>query len=952
MTVIINEHHSTPIAALVARFKAGSLDEPWALSAPARLVERMILSGTIQRPGKRALNDLRALGASIESATEYDGAVYSIVVPSEKVTEALLIKSDMLQNPAFENEAFRRELKLLSEMQRRAGPAIDLGPANSSEAFSTRTLTSNQVDPNLLPIDNPSVSSKARLFTLAFSGAPQLRPESYASITKEKVEAFYRAHYRPENLIISIAGDVSTFNALIAVQQMFGSFGVRAEQPPAPDTKLQSTFKPKTSPRSAPTTPPQPQSSSVVETPAVDQPVGIKPWGATEQPKLRYAAERADISQPIVSIGFHVPGGDSKDSAALEVLAALAGIGRGSSLSRSLVDGQMVTQRVESSYLAFAGTGLFVTQIWCARDAREGPSIDKAESALFKELDRLRRETASEVELVRAKSVLEKRFTDEDSLYLGRARMLSRNEAAGLPLRASLDYRARIRGVNGDDVQRIAATYLRLANSSIHEFEPVSAEARTFDADSFATTVTAWVPGFAQPVESAATRASDSSFALIAQGSDRPADRQSMLESVQPLPVKDFSTLNGPRAFVREDHSQPTVTVTILFQGGRLIEDTATSGTTELMLRAMLCGSPRRNLSQVSMELEQLGADVRIVVEPDVFGFMLSVLSRNADRALKLLREFMEEPAFRDEDLPRARLGQLAAIRDARDSGFNRSKELLFQAMFPGHAYSLPPHGREEVVAGLTSEKLSDWYAHVVSRQIPVVIIVGDTDGSALVSSQIAQGFKRREVDSAIQVKTPQTAAAEKAEQRRQGVTVVAVGTPGPRGGSSELIALRVLGAAMKGEGSRLKTQLGETQEVAGAASLSLEAMFAAGAICGYAVTVPESEQRIRSALVAEFDRTARGGLTADELASARLIAGTSEMAFLQSQANHTLRYAQAVFYRQEATDVDNFLDLISKVTPDDVKRLASSYFKQSSMSAGVVRGMPQQPPSSAQKQD
>src|SRR5262245_61932703 len=170
ITVIINEHHSTPLAALVARFKAGSLDEPWALSPTARLVDRMILRGTTQRPGNRALSDLRALGASIESGTAYDGTSYSIVLPSEKLKEALLINSDMLQNPAFETEAFRREVKLLSEKQRRAGPTLEVGFTNCSEAFSSRTLPSNQIDPSILPVDNPSVSSKARLFNMAFSG--------------------------------------------------------------------------------------------------------------------------------------------------------------------------------------------------------------------------------------------------------------------------------------------------------------------------------------------------------------------------------------------------------------------------------------------------------------------------------------------------------------------------------------------------------------------------------------------------------------------------------------------------------------------------------------------------------------------------------------------------------------------------------------------------------------
>jgi zinc protease len=951
ITVIINEHHSTPLAALVARFKAGPSDEPWSLSAAARVVDRMILRGTILRPGNRALSDLRALGATIEAGTTYDGATYSIVVPSEKLKDALLIQSDMLQNPAFDSEALRREVKLLSERQKRAGITFDHDSTNPSDEFSTTTVLSNGVDQRLLASNNPSISAKARLFALAFTGST-LSPEAYSSFSREQLEAFYRGHYRPENLIISIAGDVSTFNALIAVQQLFGSFGVKPEPPVRPEAKSQTISKPKNAPRNTTNTPSQSDNSTAVDASAMNQTPAVKPWGATEQSKLRYAADRTDISQPIVSLGFHVPGSDSKESPAIEVLAALAGIGRASSLNRTLADGQMVADRIESSYLAFAGTGLLITQMWSAKNSRGGPSIDKAESALFKELDKLRRETPGEADLVRARTVLEKRFTDEDSLYLGRARTLARNEAAGLALRASLDYKARIRSVDADDVRRVASKYLTLANTSIFELEPITAEARTFDADSFTTTLSAWVPGFAQPVEAAAIRSSDSSgVAVVAQGSERSPERQQMLESVQPLPVKDFSTLNGPKAFVREDHSQPAVTVAILYQGGRLIEDAATSGITELMLRAMLCGSPRRSLPQVAMELEQLGADVRIVVEPDLFGFAVSVLSRNADRALKILREVMEEPAFRDEDLPRARLGQLASIRDARDSGFVGSRALLFQALFPGHAYSLPPHGREEVVTGLTTEKLRDWYARVVSRQLPLAIIVGDTDGSALVSSQIAEGFKRREVDSAIQVRTPQPTVAEKTEQRRMGQTFVALGTPGPRAGSAELIPASVFESVMEGKGGRLWQQLGD-QEIAGVGSIGLDAMFSAGAIYAYAVTAPENEQRLKSSMLAEFDRIARSGLQTDELSSGRLLAATLQMARLQSQVNHALQYAHAVFYRQQASDVDNFGDLVSKVTSDDVKRLASTYFKQSASSAGILRGTSQQTPSTIQKQE
>jgi zinc protease len=335
-------------------------------------------------------------------------------------------------------------------------------------------------------------------------------------------------------------------------------------------------------------------------------------------------------------------------------------------LSRSLIDAQAVANRIEANYVGLAGAGLLSVQTWSAINSREGSSTDKVESALFKDLDRLRRELVTEGEMARARAVLEKTFVDETTIYLGRATAIARAEAAGTGFRAVLDYRARIRAVSAQDVQRVAAKCLTLNNTSVLEFEPFAAAARTFDADTFSKTVMAWAPGYAQPVESSAVSEADptSFLAPVPQGSERSIERQAMVESVQPVPVRDFSTLNGPRAFVREDHAQQTVTVAILFQGGRLVEDASTSGTTELMLRSILYGTPRRTYSQTTQELEQLGADIRIVVEPDFFGFMLSVLSRNSDRALKLLREY----GFRDPANAYAVLHRLSADELQRSS--------------------------------------------------------------------------------------------------------------------------------------------------------------------------------------------------------------------------------------------------------------------------------------------
>ncbi|HXG90823.1 MAG TPA: insulinase family protein [Blastocatellia bacterium] len=928
ITVIISEQYAAPIAASVAYFKADLTNESPPLDGIARLLERMIVRKAANRSADRTVVDARAIGALIGSDTTPEGAAYWIIVGPEKMKDALAVQADMLQNPQLDDEAMRRESSLLLEEEK--------------------------------AIDNPADYSMARLLDVAFAG--ERNADSMRPITREQIIAYYRAHYRPENLIIAVAGAVSTFNALVQIQQLYGKFGAEGTEHPAANsaaskptsasshvvqsTKPTATHQPDKA-QAQPAKPTAPTQTSAQQSAKPEATIAEKsPADKQEsgQPRLRYIAERGDINQSIVTVGFQTAGAQAKERAAIEVLAAMLGEGRASRLNRSIIDAQMAAGRIQSSYVAAGEKGLLAIQMWIASG-----SIDKAESWLFKELDNIRSELPNEAEMARAKSLLEKRFVDLNGEYLSRAFGLARAEASAGSYRAWLDYRNQIRAITAEDVQRAAAKYFTLANTIVHEYLPASGEPRTFNAESYAATVQAWAGGFAAAFSGKPRAAeADPSIALAAQGTDVSPEQRAIIESVQPLPVKDFSTLNGPRAFVREDHSQPKITVALLFQGGRVIEDEATSGVTELMLRSVLYGTPRRTGAQMAHELDQLGAEVEIVTEPDFFGFALSVLSRNADRALKLLRDAIEEPAFRDDDIARARIAQAAAIRDARDSMTARSHELLFQAMFAGFAYSLPPHGREEAVMKATSQQLHDLHERAIKRQLPLAIIVGDTNGSALVSSQLAEGFRRRELDRSLQVKVPPKAApAEKGEQRRRELTVATIGFAGPKSDSNDLPAIELIEALMNDRGGRLLAELREKQAVALDVALTNEALFTAGAIYAQIATTPQNEQRARAALLAEMERLAASAPGAEELASARAVASTSNVARLQSQTARALKYAQAIVYQRQAADVDALDERLSKVTTEDIKRVASAYFKSSAAFAGVVRGSAQTPPTS-----
>src|SRR5262249_17392996 len=126
-------------------------------------------------------------------------------------------------------------------------------------------------------------------------------------------------------------------------------------------------------------------------------------------------------------------------------------------------------------------------------------------------------------ELERARAVAEKRLIDQGNTYAERALNLARAEISSPGLKPISGLQLEIRSVTAEAVQRVAARYLALGNTSIYEYESYSAPARTFDDGRAAQRVGESAPGLAKPVAVKVEATAESSRPSGTAESSRPS---------------------------------------------------------------------------------------------------------------------------------------------------------------------------------------------------------------------------------------------------------------------------------------------------------------------------------------------------------------------------------------------------------------------------------------------
>ncbi len=217
------------------------------------------------------------------------------------------------------------------------------------------------------------------------------------------------------------------------------------------------------------------------------------------------------------------------------------------------------------------------------------------------------------------------------------------------------------------------------------------------------------------------------------------------------LPKLQRATLsNGLKVVLAERHEVPLVTFALLVDAGYAADQTARPGTARLAMSMIDEGTSTRSSTQISDEMERLGAQLTTAANLDLCLVRLNAMKANLDAALAVYADVILNPSFPQGDFEREQKLQLAAIQREKVTPTAIPRRVLPALLYgSGHAYATPVTGTgtEASVAAIRRDDLVKFHQNWFRPGNATLVVAGDTTLAEMLPKleKLFQGWKAGE---------------------------------------------------------------------------------------------------------------------------------------------------------------------------------------------------------------
>ncbi len=604
---------------------------------------------------------------------------------------------------------------------------------------------------------------------------------------------------------------------------------------------------------------------------------------------------------------YHIPSGGHPDFAAVDVLSTIMTSEPAGRLYESLVKRRIAASVFGMTFaLHDPGILMFMAEATQGTDgtALVQSLIESGEGTAEKAF------TPEEVERARSELLKQRELTVADSQRV--AIELSDWSAQG-DWRLFFLYRDRLEKVTAEDVTRVAATYLVRNNRTAGVYEPTKEAQRA--------TIPA-TPDLAEMIGDYKGRSD------VAQGEEFDVDpmaiekrlARSALSSgikVTLLPKKTRGSIVNLRLNFRYGNAEALKGLAVA---------------AELMPQMLNRGSEHMTRQQITDELNNYRAQMRVSGTPGVLSVSVQTSRENVAKVLDIVKEIMKHPLFPKEELEIIREEQIAQINQQMSDPISLAMTNVSRKISPYPADDpryVPTIDEEaERVKAVTVEQIKDVYSRMLSSAVGELTIVGDFDPEQLLPAidEFTQGWTsdvKFERLARVSVNNEKGDREQIVTPDKPNAAYIAAMTIPMRDDHPDYAALSIGNFVLGSSG--LSSRLGDRLRQKEGLSYSVQSSLQPSAVDErttfflFAISNPDNAPKVHEAIQDELKKLLENGITAEELEAAKAgylqeqqVQRTEDRAIVQTLESYA-------FIGRDMTFVAAFEDRISKLTVEEV---------------------------------
>jgi zinc protease len=408
MHVILHQDKTTPIIAVTMMYHVGSKNEQPERTGFAHFFEHLMFEGSPNIPREQYFKIVQNAGGELNANTTFDRTFFYEILPSNQLDLGLWLESERLLHLKIDTIGVETQRKVVIEERHQR-------------------------------YDNqPYGSVLEETFKRAFKGTPyEWMPigavQYIDKATIDEFRNFYKEFYVPQNVTLSIAGDINIDSTKKEIKKYFATIPKGKE----------SIYRPKFE---------APKQTSEIRDTIYD-----------------------NIQLPLVLQAYHVPPQGTPDYYALNMLTTLLSTGRSSWFYKQIVDKEQKAIQTGTFPLALEGPGLFIAY----GISNVGVKANELEESMQKQLDLAKKDLITKDEFERIKNQVKNSFVIQNATDLGVAENLAQYHVffgnTNL-INTEID---KFMKVTREDIKRVADKYLTKDNRVVLYYLPKSLKPKT-----------------------------------------------------------------------------------------------------------------------------------------------------------------------------------------------------------------------------------------------------------------------------------------------------------------------------------------------------------------------------------------------------------------------------------------------------------------------------------------